>query len=279
MPKTRDQLCRMAIDSFMTNAYCIQYHINVLTENKSQSLHTYEIEMPLMIKLYDVDTPHMINGITYPAGPVHCEQDLPNEHDFMIDFNQFFDNYALYERQPSHSGSDDILVRTSFIETTNTRSDNMNMTATILVKYAKQYKPFPIDHTPHNFEAKYNHLTQLFDEQRSQLVLLNRDNKHYRRRLNAVSKEYLSLKKEYEKTINSVHIKFASLQTIIKSMYEKHTLNEECPVCYEGISVDKLVVPVCGHFICSSCSSRCSSCPICRDASQLSFYPPDTPVS
>ena len=106
MPKTRDQLCRMAIDHFMTNAYCIKYHINVLTENKSQSMHTYEIEMPLMIKLYEVDTPHMINGITYPAGPVHCEQDLPNEHDFMIDFNQFFDNYALYERQPSHSGSD-----------------------------------------------------------------------------------------------------------------------------------------------------------------------------
>ena len=59
--------------------------------------------------------------------------------------------------------------------------------------------------------------------------------------------------------------KFASLKTIIKNLYENANKQEDCPVCYECIAADKLTVPECGHFICSSCSVQCSRCPMCRD--------------
>ena len=35
--------------------------------------------------------------------------------------------------------------------------------------------------------------------------------------------------------------------------------------------IDKLVVPECGHFICSSCSPQCTRCPICRDIGSADY--------
>ena len=70
MPKSRDERCRQAIDSYMTNAYAVQYNINSLTKNKSGSLHSYEIVMPRLIKLYDVDTYHTINGTESGPGTI-----------------------------------------------------------------------------------------------------------------------------------------------------------------------------------------------------------------
>jgi hypothetical protein len=38
----------------------------------------------------------------------------------------------------------------------------------------------------------------------------------------------------------------------------------ECPVCYTQILGEKLVITDCCHYICSTCSEKCTRCPLCR---------------
>ena len=257
MPKSRDELCRQAIDNLMSSTYDIQYQIiNSQTARKS-FVHYYDIEIPKLIKLYDVDTNHTINGITYGPGPMFIEQDLPTAQEFIEHFNQYFEEYAFYE-QPTSSGPP---LRTSFIETTHLADDGDKLVASVIVKYIKKYYPFQIQTTVADVETKYNELLSQYDKKHSQCLLLINDNKHYRRRLKNVSHELYTVRNNMQ----SVRPKFTSLQNIIKTLYGKNAMTDDCPVCYESMPVEKLVVPDCGHFICSSCSPLCTRCPICRD--------------
>jgi hypothetical protein len=58
---------------------------------------------------------------------------------------------------------------------------------------------------------------------------------------------------------------FTKMQNKICEYYKNSGKSEECPVCYENIDSAKLKVPGCCHFICTDCSSRCTSCPMCRE--------------
>lgn len=40
---------------------------------------------------------------------------------------------------------------------------------------------------------------------------------------------------------------------------------QQCPVCYETIEPDALIVPNCTHMICDTCVRKCDNCPLCRD--------------
>jgi len=104
--------------------------------------------------------------------------------------------------------------------------------------------------------VKYNYLKMLYDDQLQVTNLIEVDNCHYKRRYN-------SIKNDFEKT----KIKLATshrLTEVIKSLYANTNKNEDCPVCYESIDVDNLKIPICGHFICITCSDRCDQCPLCR---------------
>lgn len=268
MPKTRDELCQQAIIKLMSSTYDIQYRIVSLTTHKSVSVHYYDIEMPKLIQLYDVDTNHTINGITYGPGPIFTEQDLPTAQEFTVHFNNYFEEYAYYEESAHDATTRSDGRRTSFIETTHVSDEGDKLVATVIVKYIKQFYPYPVEPSPDNFETKYNDLKRRYDDQHSQLLLLISDNKHYRRRVSRLARDSHVATYGWNlanKNVQSVRHKITSLQTIIKTLYEKNTTLEDCPVCYESMPADKLFVPECGHFICSTCSAQCARCPICRD--------------
>jgi hypothetical protein len=104
---------------------------------------------------------------------------------------------------------------------------------------------------------KYNRLKMLHDDQNEEHRILINDNRHYKR-------QYNSIKRDYAKCTTQLTASYR-LPEIIMSLYGTTTTNQEtCPVCYETIEVDNLKVPICGHFICNSCSGNCKICPICR---------------
>jgi hypothetical protein len=264
MSKSRDELCKQSIDTFMADKYDIEYNINTLTENKSSSVHLYEIIMPRLVKLYDVDTEHTINGRRYPPGEVFNEQDLPTQSAFNADFNNYFEDYALYKEY--YKGNELISEKTSYIEVTQVSIDTDKLLASVIVKYAKQYKPYPITQVqPINFEYKYNKIKQLYENLYSNVTILENDNYHYRRRLLNVKREFTNMQHEFVKKHSNIKHKFSALQQIIRTLYTRANQSEECPVCYENILAENLIVPECGHFICSMCSNKCSRCPLCRD--------------
>ena len=53
-------------------------------------------------------------------------------------------------------------------------------------------------------------------------------------------------------------------QKLWRSMYANNP-RQDCPVCYEEIEPEKLIVPLCSHIICDTCVRKCDSCPLCRD--------------
>lgn len=270
MSKSRDELCKKSIDMFMLNAYDIQYNILTLTENKSSSLHLYEIVMPRLVKLYDVDTSHTINGRSYPPGTVYNEQDLPTPATFNNDFNNYFREYALYKEEHKIDAEADVdeivAIKISYVEATSVNIEFDKIVASIVVKYAKQHKPYPITQVqPIIFEKRYNHLKRLYEDQCSHITILENDNYHYKHRLRITKQELDHVKNEsINKYINAKQ-KLLTLQHIIRTLYAKTNQADECPVCYETIIVENLAIPECGHFICSVCSKKCARCPLCRD--------------
>lgn len=55
------------------------------------------------------------------------------------------------------------------------------------------------------------------------------------------------------------------MQTKMRLWYSERTTLEECMVCFTSMTADTLYIPMCCHFICTSCHQQCSSCPVCRD--------------
>jgi hypothetical protein len=266
MPKTRDELCRQALDEFMTNEYGVRYHIRTLTTNLAASLHRYEIVIPKLFKLYDIDTHHTINGVVQDPGPVYQEQDLPMQHELAAHFNNYFSDFILYKESTSMIDDDTPAKIMSYVEITHTVTDSDNLILSVDVKYCNGHRPYPVvQHEINHFETKYNRLKQIYCKQRSDILLLEGDIMLYRRRLRIVKQRYDAFKTETHANHIANKNKFAALQKIIKQLYGQTNSTTECPVCYDAICVDKLTVPECGHFICSTCSLKCERCPICRD--------------
>lgn len=71
----------------------------------------------------------------------------------------------------------------------------------------------------------------------------------------------------YENCMDCVRLQQqnAYLTQIMHTWYSERTTREDCSVCWKAMSPDELHIPMCGHFICTSCKARCHCCPVCRD--------------
>lgn len=50
-----------------------------------------------------------------------------------------------------------------------------------------------------------------------------------------------------------------------KELFMKFNSEEECPVCYEKLTLEKLSLAICTHATCQKCHDKCDRCPICRE--------------
>jgi hypothetical protein len=117
------------------------------------------------------------------------------------------------------------------------------------IKYFKDHIPYP---APDSLSQLAAHLSLA----EANILLQKKENNRLVKKNNML----ISKSKQYMK----------NMRRIISTMYESCPNKQDCPTCWEQISTDKLVVPVCGHFICSDCKDKLAKpeCPMCREPIQ-----------
>lgn len=129
----------------------------------------------------------------------------------------------------------------------------------ILVRYYKDYMPFFADTLANRTIRDMNSRILIQDIQLKHLRDENLSLKYTEEALNIII-EGLTI----EKATVTAKLGACKYERKMREMYCAAATLEECPVCATDIEKENLFIPPCAHFICSSCSAKCSSCPICR---------------
>jgi hypothetical protein len=287
MPRlTRDLKFQKSFDEYFSTLMdhysdLQQYSIVSTTENKNLSEQYYTVTIPREIVSYYIDVFVVdSNGIVHPPGPVMKKQNIPNVYDLIDNFETYFQQYELRNQLRklsfvhisdfSYQNGDHIIDASDITEDIRENEDLDYMVSTydlkinIMVIYHKTHIPFPVPlTTKEEFEQKckrleirnaeliinVNSLTNMYQEKEEQYNILRRRMRIDRR----------NIEQKYQNMFEKMQKKF-------REFYKEVELKDDCPVCYEVISVDNLKVPGCCHTICSSCAGRCTNCPICRES-------------
>jgi hypothetical protein len=287
MPRlTRDQQFQKSFKEFFDNRICTyypiqEYSIQSITENKNLSEQQYVLHIPRNIVDYHIDV-FTVNsdGTVHPPGPIMKKQYVPSCYDLIERFENHFEQYKLQNQLRTLSfvnvsdyfyEKDDIIVPSDIIDTElqeNGEPESIfyhyDLKFRFLVVYHKSHLPFPVPLTTKDqFEQQCKKLedrnielcinlktiTNMYQEKEEQYDVLRRKIRVDRR----------NLETKYRTLFDKMQKKFAEYYSLMDS-------KDDCPVCYETIEASKLKVPGCCHTICTDCSSRCNSCPICRES-------------
>jgi hypothetical protein len=255
MPKlTRDDLFRNAMETFLSDITVVsnpneetkysifKYELNGITSNKNKCVQEYELNIPSsIISAYFDRTARTGEGEEewLDSVPIYCTQDTPLLHDFINSFHEYFDSYRLYiDRTPVSYMSIVGLPRTRDIPL-------CDKPLCIKVLYHKSHTPFPRPLTP--LEEKDREIKFLETK-------LRRKNNHTTHLRTIIDTKYDRAEHNYKR-----------MQQKFRAIYTESGKLENCPVCYEEISPDKLIIPNCFHYICDVCVMKCDKCPLCRD--------------
>jgi len=266
MPKqTREELFNNALALFLTdfevtcginNKRCIitKYDLISKTANKSCCIQNYELKIPNKIVLgyqdiYTVD--QETNDIWEDAQPIYGFQDVPTIHQFIESFDKYFNRFRLY--------INDRLVSHIYISNVWKHKSIDNEILNLKVVYHKSHTPFPRPLTELEEKNKeIDRLTELVDEYEDNMDDLTHN-------FSIVQKKLYKLNKENDKETTRNRINYQRTQKVWREMYTKLNDFQPCPVCYETIEPDTLIVPNCTHMICDTCVRKCDKCPLCRD--------------
>ena len=266
MPKqTREELFNNALATFLVdfevtdginNKRCIitKYDLTGKTVNKSCCIQNYELKIPNKIVLgyqdiYTVD--QETNNIWEDSQPIYGFQDIPPIQQFIESFDKYFKQFRLYinHQVVSHIYISNVWKPTSI--------DNEILK--LKVVYHKSHTPFPRPLT--ELEEKNKEivrLTEIVDDYEDNMDDLTN-------KFSIVQKKLYKLKKENDKNTERNALNYKRTQTVWREMYKKQNEFQPCPVCYETIEPDALIVPNCTHMICDTCVRKCDKCPLCRD--------------
>jgi len=235
-----------------------KYALYCTTENKSSSVHDYTLYIPKKIALYTIDAhTNAVTGQQVEREVVMEDQDVPDTDTLELFFNDYFYNFDLVK-------SGKVVSDVSIADIKIDAKGDLN--AKIQVKYYRSHLPYPI-----KVQAILS--PQQLKERCAELELTNRDLeadlKAYTEVVTTQSKEIRQLKRR----MNTIHVDSVlklretvhKMQAKIRESYQELNKAEECPVCYECIKSEELMVPGCCHNICTGCFDRCDSCPICRE--------------
>lgn len=252
MPKsTRDELFNKAMAGFMASfdvelenreiqQYGIQtYTLTNKTINKTKYEHDYELVVPKDIAIGYRDIPSDVmleNGLNYTE-PIYAVQDVPNMYQFVTAFNLYFKPHQLYFHR----------ALISYIQITNVMTDVDICDSVIHIKviYHKSHCPFPRPLT-------------LIEEKENEIRFLQSKVEAKTRKLTAL-RAILHIERDRAK------YNYKRMQTRFRAMYAAEPKLEDCPVCYDEIVPEMLIIPNCFHYICEKCVVKCDSCPMCRD--------------
>lgn len=222
-------------------------------ENKTTSpncnLHVYLLNIPSKYVAYFIDVPYQVNGVWNEPGSVY------KKNKYVLDTisEQFEEYFNIYHKR------DTIRSPMAYVIATEIKEENDIVTCKLHVNYDNNYPlPFPVPEKMMSFKEKNDKLIK--------------DNLEYRMEINELeslydelSFKYDSLKRKYTTTTKRLENNKSRTQHKIRDLYKTIDSLSNCPVCWEPIQSDKLIVPGCCHFICDDCDKKCSKCPLCRE--------------
>jgi hypothetical protein len=261
--ETREQLFRKAFDIFM-NTYADRNHLNLVKWDvqrnrlKNTNIHQYQVTIPRSYYQYSLNSYTDPDGNIHEAEEIYTYQYVPQKDAFITQFASYFDDYFIVK--------DEIVVSYVKLDAISTQSEDL--IARIKVQFISKQFPFPMP--PTELEEANQFICELQERIAGLKNNIDIGFSTYTEHINMLN---IQFKREFNILTN--HIKAGNRMSLrmIEKLKEFYTLEnaEDCPVCYEKITPDMLVVPLCSHFICSSCCKNCSSCPICRTAYKLNI--------
>ena len=292
MPRvTRNQQFQDSFRDFMVSYRDLYYEdldgdewsLKSNTKNKKQSMHQYAFKIPKLTFEYTIDAWTDREGVNHPSILTTGELDLPSPQEFTSVFNSYFEGFILKQYNS-------LLSYTSLANVHN--NERGDLEATIVVCYYKSYLPYPSKNkTFEQLKEQCDHLekeNKELNETTRDLETLHlkqvKDIKRLKKQMNKMCvqadiemREIIhrmqgKVRELYEKVLTTtlqsctkLPIWFQQIDIVRSHMILGHSSSkEDCPVCYECIESNELIVPKCCHYICGKCYDRCDNCPICR---------------
>jgi len=248
MAKTRDEKFKLVFDSFVKDTLGFEnYVLENRTKNKTESHHIYTFV------LYN---PYILIEFT------------DDEYYFRQKFTNIFRPHELSTTYISDNNENDFYVhRLSYVDIVEYKmnENNGNIEGKICVKYHKLHIPYKVIEDPTFFEQKYLHLLKSYDHIYTLNDHLTNNIDELKDELDETLNEIRNLNKRFIWRQKKYKLYEKNLQNKLRDFYSQLSDKEDCPVCYEKLETEHLVIPHCAHFICDSCSHRCDTCPICRE--------------
>lgn len=281
MTLTRENKFKLAFDSFINDVVgCQNYDLKNLTKNKKEAKHVYSFSIPAQtIVLGFIDR----TGVTHTGIDVanmSISTDLeeiktdytPEKETFEKQFAATFDPYRERVEIPAmNPNRPPYIFNKSYVEIDQceVNEETGDLEGKLYVAYYKKHIPYYVEKDDGVFEKKYsgmlhrfNHANTLLNVALNDIDDLQDDLLYNERKLRSVKKvlfrETANHKLSENNLINKLH-----------DAYCKSDTKDECPVCYETIENDKLIIPRCAHYICNECHPRCDTCPVCRSSYTL----------
>jgi len=258
---TRHQQFSASLDDFMVSMNDLyypdmkQWFTECQTKNKSSSVHEYCLRIQKQNDLYVIDPYfNVLTGEFMEREVVKEDQEVPTVDEFHTHFHEYFDKYIL-------TRSDTVLSGLSIVD--SGIGENGDLNVNIRVKYYRSHLPYPTSlQSPKQLKERCVQLQltncELESELQASTEVVMEQSKEIRRLKRRMNNMLVSATLKLRETIHK-------MQKKIRESYEELNKAEECPVCYECIKSEELMVPACCHNICSGCYDRCEDCPICRE--------------
>lgn len=247
---SRDQQFTASFNDFMVfmqNEYpnLKKWSTYCTTKNKSSSVHEYTLHIPKQTILYTIDA--HTNGVTgqqVESEVVMEDQDVPDTDTLHLFSNDYFLDFDLVKLGK-------VLSSTNI---THIKIDGKgDLNAIIQVKYYRSHLPYPT--SDQQLKAQCAFLEAGIKVSNGAVLIRDKEIRQLKRQLNTNRVDSVLKMRE------TVH----KMQAKIRECYKELNKAEECPVCYECIKSEELMVPACCHNICDGCFDRCDTCPICRE--------------
>jgi hypothetical protein len=253
---SRNDMFLKCIDEYFNNTvlmyqgyYDFEWNITKQKmENPRGNIHEYELHIPQNILLYVVEEHMNPHGVRIEKENVYRYQKIPEIIKIVADFDNYFRSYDLIKDG----------VRESFVDIDRLANmEDGGLKVVIIVKYAKKYIPFPHTASYINHEYVERKIRGI------DIELLD-----YSDKLEDACEEIYHLKQKNNKlknTLNKNEKHMYGIMNLMYRFYAESANREECPVCYETIKPEMLIILDCSHLLCGECCEKCTKCPICRD--------------
>lgn len=219
------------------------------TISANYSEHTYLLHIPTKFIAYEVDVRHQVNGVWNEPGPVYRK----NEFIYNALSEQFQNHFGIYYRFDGYGNN---MAYTNIAEMTE---ENDIVKCKIRVQYHSRYQlPFYIPVEMLSEKEKNKNLMSANKNLLLEVVELEN-------LFDDLSVKYERIAKKYNANLDRTKNNNSRMQNKIRELYKQLGKCEDCPVCWEPISAETLIVPGCCHYICHGCNVNCKSCPLCRE--------------